>query len=110
MKNYVNAGSNVTLAAPATVVSGDGVLIGSIFGIAAGDAAIGAELDLVTEGVFTMPKVSALAIAIGDKLYWDNAAKLVNKTPAGNTFIGAAVSVAGSPSATVDVRLNGVAV
>ena len=107
MKNFVQKGENLTVPAPADVISGQGVLVGSIFGIAAETVLSGADVDLVTVGVFEMPKVSALAIAIGDKVYWDSAAKLVNKTASGNTYIGVATSAAANPSATVNVRLNG---
>ncbi len=62
---------------------------------------------MVTRGVFTLPKVSALAIAIGDKLYWNDTVKLVNKRASGNTPIGVAVTAAANPSGTVAVQLNG---
>lgn len=107
MKNYVQKGENLTIPAPADVISGQGVVVGSIFGIAAETVLSGADVDLVTEGVFEMPKVSALAIAIGEKVYFDAATKLVNKTAAGNTYIGVAITAAANPSATVNVRLNG---
>ena len=105
MKNFVQKGENLTLPAPYALSSGAGALVGSIFGVAAGDADNGADVDLVTEGVFEMPKVSALAISIGDKLYWDDTAKLVNKTASGNTLIGVAVTAAANPSGTVNVKL-----
>jgi len=108
MKNYVQKGDTLTLPAPADVLSGAGVIVGSIFGIASGNAVSGASVDVATSGVFTLPKVSALAVAIGDKVYWDSAAKLVTKTSSGNTAIGVAVTVAANPSANVNVRLNGV--
>jgi predicted RecA/RadA family phage recombinase len=104
--NFVSPGETLTLAAPATVASGAGVLIGSIFGVAQGDALSGALVDINTQGVWTLPKVSALAIAVGDVVYWDDTAKLVNKTASGNTRIGLAVSAAANPSATVRVRLG----
>ncbi|MGQ0565971.1 MAG: DUF2190 family protein [Gemmobacter sp.] len=104
--NYVQRGETLTIPAPTDVLSGAGVVVGSIFGIAQGDALSGASLDLTTEGVWTMPKVSALAIAIGDVVYFDNATKLVNKTSSGNTRIGLAVTAAANPSGTVDVRLG----
>ena len=104
--NFVQPGETLTLAAPADVLSGAGVLIGSIFGIAQGNALSGALVDINTQGVWTMPKVSALAIAVGDVLYFDNATKLVNKTSSGNTRIGLAVTAAANPSATVRVRLG----
>ena len=106
MKNFVQPGDTLTLPAPYDVLSGGGALVGSIFGVAAEDALSGADVDLVVEGVFTLPKTSALAIAIGDHVYWDDTAKVVNKTSGGNTLVGVAVSVAANPSGTVDVRLN----
>jgi predicted RecA/RadA family phage recombinase len=107
MRNYVQAGRTLTLPAPYDVASGAGALVGSIFGVASGAALSGASVDLDVEGVFTLPKTSALAISIGDRLYWDDSAKVVNKTASGNTLVGAAVSAADNPSPTVDVRLNG---
>ena len=40
MKNSVQPGNTMTLTAPYAVTSGDGLLVGSIFGIASGDAAL----------------------------------------------------------------------
>jgi len=108
MKNYVQKGENLTLPAPYAVTSGDGALIGNIFGVAAGDAAEGAEVDLVTVGVFTLPKVSTDAIAVGAAVYWDDDAKLITTTATDNTKIGVSVATAVNPSGTTDVRLNGV--
>ncbi|GJD41945.1 DUF2190 family protein [Methylobacterium bullatum] len=107
MKNHVQRGENITLLAPVSVLSGNGLLVGAMFGVAAGDAAIGEDLDLVTVGVFTLPKVSAQVMAVGDPLYWDAAAKLVTKTASGNTKIGVAVETVAAQSGTVAVRLNG---
>ena len=109
MKNYVQKGDNITVTAPAAATSGEGVLIGGLFGIAAGDAAIGEALDLVTVGVFAMPKVSTDALAVGDLIYWDDTAKLATADDASgaNELIGLAVTAAGNPSGTVNVRLNG---
>lgn len=108
MKNYVQKGENLTLPAPYAVSSGDGALVGSIFGVAAGDAANGAEVDLVTVGVFVLPKVSTDAMAVGSPVYWDDDAKLVTTTATDNTKIGVSVATAVNPSGTTSVRLNGV--
>lgn len=105
MKNFVQPGVNLTLPAPADVASGDVVILGSILGIAAETVLSGADVDVVTKGVFTLPKVSALAIAIGDVVYFDAATKLVNKTSSGNTKIGIAVTAAANPSGFVNVKL-----
>lgn len=109
MKNYVQKGENITITATAAATSGQGVLVGNLFGIAAGNAEIGEALDLVTVGVFEMPKVSTDAIAVGDLIYWDAANALVTADDASgaNAEIGLAVTAAANPSGTVNVRLNG---
>lgn len=38
MRNYIQPGDNLTLNAPAAVISGQGVQIGDLFGVANGDA------------------------------------------------------------------------
>ena len=105
MKNYKQDGRVLTLAAPYALLSGAGALVGSIFGVAQTDAANGADVALVVEGVVELNKTSALAIVVGDKVYWDNAAKEVNKTASGNTAIGYAIKAAANPSPTVEVKL-----
>lgn len=106
MKNFVQPGSVITVAAPADVTSGTGVLVGSLFGIAAISALSGADVEIKVDGVYELPKTSALAISVGDLLYWDDTNKVVNKTNT-NKLVGVAVSAAANPSATVKVRLNG---
>lgn len=109
MKNYVQKGENITITATAAATSGQGVLVGNLFGIAAGNAEIGDSLDLVTVGVFDMPKVSTDVLAVGDFVYWDDTAKLATADDAtgNNELIGLAVTAAANPSGTVNVRLNG---
>jgi len=109
MKNYVQKGENITVTAAAAATSGAGVLVGNLFGIAAGDAAIGEDLDLVTVGVFTMPKVATDVIAVGAPVYWDDSAKLVttDDDTGNNPEVGLAVTAAANPSGSVNVRLHG---
>jgi len=109
MKNFVQPGNTITLAAPAAVTSGSGVLVGAIFGIAAHDAASGDPLEAVTSGVFDLNKIGSQAWAPGDKVYWDNTNKRVTKIATDNTLIGVALSTVGSGSdeTTGRVRLNG---
>lgn len=105
MKNHVQRGDTLTIPAPAAVLSGGVVVAGAIVGIANGNAASGALVDVDVTGVFTLPKISALAIALGDVVYWDATAGLANKTASGNTKIGVATASAANPSASVTVRL-----
>ena len=109
MKNYVQPGNTITLTAPYAVSSGDGLLVGSIFGVAAGTAALGEAVEAALTGVYDLKKVASQAWAAGDKVYWDNTAKEVTKTTTSNTLIGVAVvAVAGGAGDTIGrVRLNG---
>ena len=109
MKNYVQPGNAITLTAPYAVSSGDGLLVGSIFGVAAGTAALGETVEAALTGVYDLKKVASQAWAAGDKVYWDNTAKEATKITTSNTLIGVAVvAVAGGAGDTIGrVRLNG---
>lgn len=106
-KNFKQNGDTLMLAPGAAVASGTGYLFGTaLFGIALTDVASGASGPFATEGVFELPKTSALAISVGDRVYWDPTNKVVNKTTASQECIGVAVSAAANPSATVLVKLG----
>lgn len=106
MKNYVQEGDVLTLIAPYAVDAGDGMLVGSLFGVATTDGASGAEVEaFVGEGVFDIEKVSAQAWTQGQSIYWDNSAKKATTTSSANTFIGFATRVEANPTATGRVRL-----
>ncbi len=109
MKNYVQPGKILTLTAPYAVSSGGGALVGSIFGVAAGDVASGAEGEFQVEGVFDLTRESGAGTAWspGALIYWDNTNKRVTKTSTSNKLIGVAVKAAADGDATGRVRLNG---
>lgn len=109
MKNYIQPGNTITLTAPYDVNSGDGLLVGSIFGVATGAALSGATIEAALVGVFDLTKVGSQAWSPGDKIYWDNAAKQTTKTTSGNTLIGTATDAVGNGAGETigRVRLNG---
>lgn len=107
MKNFIQEGKTITLAAPYTVSSGGGLLVGSIFGVASNDAATGADVETVTEGVFSLAKTSAQAWTVGALIYWDDTNKVATNVSTSNKLIGVAVAAASNPSSTGLVRLNG---
>ncbi len=108
MKNYVQPGNTITLTAPYAVTSGDGLLVGSIFGVAAGDAANAETVEAALVGIFDLKKVASQAWSAGDKVYWDNASKEATNTATANTLIGVATeAVAGGAGDLIGrVRLN----
>lgn len=105
MKNYIAPGEHVTVTAPADVSSGDGLLVGSLFGVVQEDALTGVDVVLVRRGVFTLPKTSAQAWTVGAKVYWTGTE--CTTTASGNTLIGVAETVAANPSSTGRVLLDG---
>jgi predicted RecA/RadA family phage recombinase len=109
MKNYVQPGNIITLIAPYAVTSGDGLLVGSIFGVASGTAILGDSVETAVEGVYDLKKVASQAWAAGDRIYWDNTARQTTKTLTANTLIGVATeAVAGGATDLIGrVRLNG---
>ncbi len=109
MKNYVQKGETLTLTAPYVVSSGGGVLVGSIFGVAATDVASGEEGEFQVAGVFDLIRASGAGTGWpqGALIYWDNTAKAITKTATSNKLIGVAVRAAADGDATGRVRLNG---
>ena len=107
MRNYQQDGDVLTLTPSANVAAGAGFMFGAgLFGVATSAVASGAAGEFVTDGVLEIAKTSALAITIGDRLFWDATNSVVNKTSAGQVCVGIAVSAASNPSATVMIKLG----
>lgn len=109
MQNFVSEGITVTVPAPTGgVTSGNGYLIGSLFGVAVTTAAEAADVGLRVMGIFDLPRETggSTAWAVGDKVYWDNTNKRTTKTATSNTKIGIAVKAAADGDATGRLRLT----
>lgn len=109
MKNYVQPGDTLTLAAPYALTSGQGALVGTLFGVATADAANGADVELQLVGVFDLAKAASQAWTVGALIYWDNTNKVCTTVSTSNTLIGKAVLAVGSGAGEVigRVRLSG---
>jgi len=105
MKNYIQTGDTLTVTAPAALASGDVVHVGQLVGIAATDAESGADVSILTRGVFELPKAAALAISAGDLVYWATAAGEVTKTNT-DEALGVAVSTELAAATTVRVKIG----
>jgi predicted RecA/RadA family phage recombinase len=107
MDNYVQRGSTLTITPNTAVAAGIGFLAGAaLFGVATADVASGAAGEFKTEGVVEIGKTSALAIAVGDRVFWDATNKVVNKTSTAQQCVGVCVEAAANPSATVKIKLG----
>ena len=80
----------------------------SIFGIAAGDAALGEPVETALVGIFDITKIGSQAWTVGARVYWDDTNKRCTTVATDNTLIGVAVeAVASGASDTIGrVRLN----
>jgi predicted RecA/RadA family phage recombinase len=96
MKNFVQTGDIIAVAAPYDVVSGAGALVGTLFGVAAGGAASGDAVEIHTTGVYDLVKVGSQAWTAGAAIYWDDTNKRCTTATSGNTLIGKAVAAVGS--------------
>ncbi|MBD8531485.1 MULTISPECIES: DUF2190 family protein [unclassified Massilia] len=108
MRNKIQKGRVITVTAPYGLSGGMGVLVGALFGIAAGDALQGQPVEIDREGVFDITAVTADAAAQGAKVYWDNAARKITTTAAGNTLVGALTEAKGGAASVARVCLDGV--
>lgn len=107
MKNFIQEGKVLDLAPAADVASGVGYLFGTaLFGVATEDVASGATGAFAVSGVVEIGKTSALAISVGDRVFWDATNKVVNKTATAQQCVGIAVAAAANPSATVKILLG----
>lgn len=105
--NYVQPGDVLDLTAPYQRNTGQGALIGAIFGVALSTVANAAVGQFSVVGVWTLAKTSAQAWTEGALIYWDNTAKECTTVSTSNTRIGVAAAAAANPSSTGRVRLNG---
>jgi predicted RecA/RadA family phage recombinase len=104
---FVQPGDVLDLDPGATVPSGTGHLFGAaLFGVAAVDAVSGTASAFIVEGVVTIGKTSALAISVGDRLFWDATNSVVNKTATAQQQVGIAVEAAANPSSTVKMLIE----
>jgi len=110
MKNHIQKGDVITLPAPAGgIASGEGTIIGNMFGVAAYSAAEGDPLELATTGVYQLPKATAAVLSLGARVAWDSTAKNINVPGTGRFPVGIATEAAGNGITSVAVRLDGVA-
>jgi predicted RecA/RadA family phage recombinase len=107
MKNFIQLGKSIDIAAPAGgVTSGLVVILGSLIGVSSVTAPEGEMVAIQTEGVYDLPKTSAQAWTVGAKIYWDATNKVATTTATSNTLIGIAVAAAANPSASGWVKLG----
>lgn len=105
MKNYIQPGKMIDVAAPADVASGAGVMIGGLFGIAANTVLSGAIVPIATEGVYEVKKLSTDAMAVGEIVNWNNSTKELQEATSTLDGVGIVVEDAAATTVLVKVKL-----
>ncbi len=93
---YYGEGKTLALVAPYALDAGEGAKVGSIFGVAKEDLLISVSGQFETEGEFNLTKVGSQAWSVGDKIYWDNSARVCTSDSAAGMLIGVATVAAGA--------------
>jgi predicted RecA/RadA family phage recombinase len=108
VNNFINEGRALQFTATANVASGQGVVIGSVLGVATDAVANGDTGAALIVGRVKLPKAAG-AITAGAKLIWDHTAgnlKTSGAAPGNLNNAAIAASGAGAGDATVEVILN----
>lgn len=105
MKNFVKPGKVMTVVATGAVVAGQMYQVGALIGVATGNAANGEEYELALMGVYKQPKDSALVLAQGVAVDWDDTAKEIVADTLGDFDAGFVAKAAGNGETEVEVLL-----
>lgn len=106
MKNFIQEGKVVTVTAVAAMTAGLAYAVGSIVGVASTTVAIGEQCELVTEGVFELPKTVADVITQGAPAYLDVSEDKVTIVSTANTLIGVFTEAAGNGDTLARVKFT----
>lgn len=106
MKNFIQPGECLDLVAPYALASGDGALIGEIFGVATKDIALGATGAFCVEGVFALNKTAVQAWVTNQPVYWNVTTRLADSDPSTGPRIGVSTAVAANPTSSGRVLLD----
>lgn len=80
MKNHKGKGQVIPYIAAANQTAGDIIQLVDLLVIAQNTVLSGEQNEGCTEGEYENAKTAALAIAQGDKVYWNTGTKLITKT------------------------------
>ncbi len=108
MKNHVQEGRYIEVVLPYARTGGQGVLVGSLFGVCVTDGASGASVNIDTESVYDLEAATGTGTnaAFGAAAYWDNTAKKVTPVDTSNTRIGVFLVAKATTDAVARVRLD----
>jgi predicted RecA/RadA family phage recombinase len=92
MNNFIHEGHVIQLTAPYEVMAGDGLLCGSLFGIATSWAPQGDSVGITTAGVFDLKRRVDEQWEVGEPIYWNDCTRSFTREPDDAVMVGLAVS------------------
>lgn len=105
--NLIADGDRTELTSPYALTSGQGVQVGTLFGVALFTVATSTPVAVAHIGVWDITKEPSLAISAGARVFWDNTNRRVTTTATSNVCIGHCTVAALAADTTVRVRLGG---
>jgi predicted RecA/RadA family phage recombinase len=76
------------------ILSGQGMLVGAFFGVAAMDAEQNATVECETRGEFELAKDPTQAMTVGARVFWDNTNRRLTTTATSNFQVGIVTAAA----------------
>jgi predicted RecA/RadA family phage recombinase len=98
MINFVQPANVVEVTAPRALKSGDGVVVGKLFGIATVDAANGAKAQVMIEGAVELIKTGGVVPTEGGAINFDETTQRIVAT--GGKLIGYCIEVSSPDNAS----------
>lgn len=105
--NITQTGSVITVAMPYDRTSGQGVLVGALFGVCLNTALSGAQNAVETHCVATLPKLAGTAWTVGARIFWDDTLRQCDTTNTLDFCVGVAAAAAASGDTTGSVFVTG---
>ena len=104
-KNYVFHGQTIPVTLSGTVASGDGIVVGTLLGVALNSGGSGDTIQVAIEGVWDLPALEAANIAVGAKFFWDvSEGEAISTGQANGDLDGGAIAIATSGTSSTTVR------
>jgi predicted RecA/RadA family phage recombinase len=109
--NYIQPGNCIDYTAGSDISSGDVVVVGGLLGVAMSDIANGDTGAVGVSGVYSLPKVTAHVLSVGERVQYDVSASSIaddGATPASGDLVncGIVTKAAGNGDTTVEVLIN----
>lgn len=105
---FVQNGRYIEVPLPYARLGGEGVLVGTVFGVCVVDGAQNDVVNIDREGVYGLVAATGASTdaAFGAAAYWDNTNKRITPVASGNTLVGSFVAAKTTSQAFARVLLG----